>query len=215
MQIFVKTFAGKTITLDVEACYTIDDVKAKILAREGIPLDEQRLDWFGNKLEGGRMLAEYNIKEESTLHLMTGLLGGAGGWDRHVRQKVGDGDAHQGGGGGGGLDGGHQGGGGGGGGGGLPPLDLHPPPPPIRQVPRPNGEVFSRQRVEFHTHHNWARGWFHSCATCTAAWMNFPVAGGHPYGIAEISLHGGGQLSHGYTNFTCGQCRVDWRAVQD
>ena len=33
-------------------------------------------------------------------------------------------------------------------------------------------------------------------------------------GIADISFHGGGQLSHGYTNFTCGQCRVDWCAVQ-
>ena len=53
MPIFVKTFAGKTITLEVEACYTIDNVKAKILAQEGTPLDEQRLIWFGEKLEGG------------------------------------------------------------------------------------------------------------------------------------------------------------------
>ena len=89
MQIFVKTFAGKTITLDVEACCTIDDVKAKILAREGIPLDEQRLDCFGNKLEGGRMLAEYNIKEESTLHLAPRLSGGGGdgAWNRNMRPR--------------------------------------------------------------------------------------------------------------------------------
>ena len=33
MQIFVKTLTGKTITLDVEASDSIDNVKAKIQAR--------------------------------------------------------------------------------------------------------------------------------------------------------------------------------------
>lgn len=77
MELFVKTLTGKTVSIEVEEGESIEDVKAKISEKEGIPPEQQRLVFGGQQLQDGKTLDDYDVSDDSTLHLVLRLRGGA------------------------------------------------------------------------------------------------------------------------------------------
>jgi len=76
VRIYVKALTGKTFEpmVDVRKDLVID-AKLAIHAERGIPVDQQRLIFDGQKLEDGRALASYGIEAGSILHLNLKLGG--------------------------------------------------------------------------------------------------------------------------------------------
>lgn len=72
----IKTLTGSTITVDVDKNDTINQLKSKIAAKQGIPVEQQRLVFSGKQLDSSKTLGDYNVDKDSTLHLVLRLRGG-------------------------------------------------------------------------------------------------------------------------------------------
>ncbi|KAL3506162.1 hypothetical protein ACH5RR_031544 [Cinchona calisaya] len=69
IQVFVKKWCGKTLTLDVCLEDLVKNVKDKIYHKLGMPANVQGLMVEGKRLDDCRNLASYSIQKHSTIHL--------------------------------------------------------------------------------------------------------------------------------------------------
>lgn len=69
-------FMGKTITLNVEPSYYIEQIKEMLQDKEGIPPDEQILTLDGKLLEDGTILSDYDIYKDGTLNFFFKIKSG-------------------------------------------------------------------------------------------------------------------------------------------
>ncbi|KAJ1287493.1 hypothetical protein BS78_02G013900 [Paspalum vaginatum] len=75
MQIFAKNLTGQTLTLYVESSYTVASVKVMLYEKEGVSPIQLRLIYQGRQLEDRRTLADYNMQNHSTIHMVLCLCG--------------------------------------------------------------------------------------------------------------------------------------------
>mmetsp|Transcript_9832 Transcript_9832/g.26738 ORF Transcript_9832/g.26738 Transcript_9832/m.26738 type:complete len:330 (-) Transcript_9832:423-1412(-) len=76
MQIFAKMSTGKTATLEVEPCDSVENLRTKVQARVGVPPDQQALYFAARRLENGRTLMDYNLRKDSSIHVVLRARGG-------------------------------------------------------------------------------------------------------------------------------------------
>jgi ubiquitin C len=73
IQVFAKVLSGKHTTCSVEVMDLVEDVKAQIDTKEGIPSDQLRLIITGREKEDGHALQEYGVQKDSTFHMVLRL----------------------------------------------------------------------------------------------------------------------------------------------
>lgn len=77
MQVFIKDIQDKTLLIVVNKNDTVGTLKTKIRDRNGIPENEQRLIYMAKQLNDlNKTIQDYEIKENSTIHLLMRMRGG-------------------------------------------------------------------------------------------------------------------------------------------
>jgi ubiquitin len=75
MTIFVKTLTGKRLKLRVAPTARIEDIKARIQRKEGIPPEQMRLIFEGRQLDDEQTLQDYGVRDQSVVSLILNLRG--------------------------------------------------------------------------------------------------------------------------------------------
>lgn len=78
MIVTLKFVDGKAMEVEVDENDDVDGVKQAVQDKLGHAVDNQRLIWKGNQLDGGRTWGDYNLKDKS-LEVTVVLRGGAAG----------------------------------------------------------------------------------------------------------------------------------------
>merc|ERR1712188_98457 len=86
--VFVQTPAGPCHTLEVSGSDKVLSVKAMIQDVDGVPSEQQRLDFAGKSLQDEKTLEQSCVGKDCTIRLQLRLLGGA----PKKKKKGGDGD---------------------------------------------------------------------------------------------------------------------------
>ena len=73
---FVRMITGKSIVLRVIPDMLIGDIKRLVHLKEGLTVGEQRLIFAGKQLNDSRTYSDYNMKRNSTMHLVLRLRAG-------------------------------------------------------------------------------------------------------------------------------------------
>ncbi|CAN9513236.1 unnamed protein product [Ophioblennius macclurei] len=77
-QVFLKNEKGITSTYDITPDESVAGFKAKVQAREGVPVNQQRLIHEGQEMMDGMKLSDYKVQEHSVIYLTLRLRGGGG-----------------------------------------------------------------------------------------------------------------------------------------
>lgn len=85
MKVTLKFVDGKAMEVEVDENDDVDGVKQAVQDKLGHAVDNQRLIWKGNQLDGGRTWGDYNLKDKS-LEVTVVLREGAAGWIRPFDQ---------------------------------------------------------------------------------------------------------------------------------
>ncbi len=75
VQIFVKTLYGVTHVMKVRIDATVMSIKEKLCDIHGALPRDQRVIFGGRQMEDGRILSDYKVEKESTVHMVLRLCG--------------------------------------------------------------------------------------------------------------------------------------------